>query len=321
MKSLITVSILALSLAACFDPAASNSVSDEESLKKQRSGEIPTLKSGDTPDSLIIYDAQQNIILQKSVKSDNQLSGDYPELQTESYPLQVVLFDEDEKSTYMIQEEATQSNSVTIPDQFEDQLDCTPNGCNESNDKDSTQVVEPIEEGCIEIYAPVCSEGVTYGNSCKAQTAGVQRFEDGECKDSILQVDSINQICTTVYEPVCAEGKNYSNACFAMQASKNNYVEGVCEGDQGVCPTIHIEKLLCFVGTAEPVYENGCLKEYQCPNGQDVLTDTIGNSCPEIYSPVCAEGVTYSNTCEAQTAGVQRFEEGVCKEDKVISIR
>lgn len=36
--------------------------------------------------------------------------------------------------------------------------------------------------------------------------------------------------------------------------------------------------------------------------------------CSELYSPVCANGVTYDNGCEANLAGVTTYTPGACPE-------
>lgn len=285
MKNLITVSILALSLSACFDPVSNEDTVGETSANKQWSGEVPTLKSGDTPDSLVIYDAQKNIILEKSIDSNKELSGDYPDLKSESYPLEVIIFDDNEQSTYIIKEEATQSDSVKLPDEYENQIDCAASGCGdlivkdsivdnkdncqETGCNDSTLVVDPIHDGCAEIYEPVCANGINFSNTCEAQTAGVQAFEFGVCKDSV-QVS-----CPEIYSPVCMAGVTYSNECEALAMGiEPAIVQGACEDDKQVI-------------------------------------------CPSIYSPVCAEGVTYGNTCEAEVAGAQNYENGECDEGEL----
>ncbi len=43
---------------------------------------------------------------------------------------------------------------------------------------------KPVDEACvcIEIYAPVCGcDNKTYSNSCHAECAGIDDYENGEC--------------------------------------------------------------------------------------------------------------------------------------------
>ena len=97
--------------------------------------------------------------------------------------------------------------------------------------------------------------------------------------------EAINDIaCSAIYDPVCGEnGKTYSNPCMAESAS------GVKIKSKGVCPA---EK------------ENSV-----SPNP----TGSGSRFCVLLYDPVCGNnGVTYSNSCFADIAGVSVIKKGSC---------
>ena len=77
-------------------------------------------------------------------------------------------------------------------------------------------------DACPAVGAPVCgSNGITYGNSCYAEAAGIENYPFGECTDHV--------VCTANYEPVCgSDGNTYSNSCEAGKAGIENYTSGEC---------------------------------------------------------------------------------------------
>ena len=50
-----------------------------------------------------------------------------------------------------------------------------------------------------------------------------------------------------------------------------------------------------------------------CATEPEEETD-VGEDCPAIYEPVCADGTTYENECLAIEAGETDITEGACEE-------
>jgi PKD repeat protein len=96
---------------------------------------------------------------------------------------------------------------------------------------DSSQICDTC--ACNMIYAPVCGcDGVTYGNSCVAQNAGVTSWVQGQCGQACIDSSVVNLqvLCPAVIDPVCGcDGVTYDNSCIAY-----NY-HGVTMWTQGPC--------------------------------------------------------------------------------------
>ena len=68
------------------------------------------------------------------------------------------------------------------------------------------------------------------------------------------------------------------------------------------------------VESSDPVsIETESTTEIEESNPSDLETPPEGCACIKIFRPVCAEGRTFGNDCEAQCHGHQEWTEGPCK--------
>ncbi len=162
--------------------------------------------------------------------------------------------------------------------------------------------VPALLAGCIPALPVPCS-----GNSCPE--GQFCEFEEGSCGNNAAQGTCTPRpdACTADFSPVCGcDGLTYSNPCMAAAAGMNvvaaedcGVAAATCGGIDGVaCPDGQFCKFEIGVCCCDP----------------EGLCEPIPDACAEIFQPVCGcDGSTYSNECEAATAGVSVDHEGECR--------
>jgi hypothetical protein len=128
---------------------------------------------------------------------------------------------------------------------------------------------------CTADYAPVCGDnGITYGNACAAECAGVPIAHDGECGGGGCREHTD-----------CATGERCVYDALPLGADDEP------RGAEPGAPDF------CAPADCGGTYEGRC---EACV-------------CPEYFAPVCGEdGNTYGNPCEAECAHVGIAYDGEC---------
>lgn len=170
---------------------------------------------------------------------------------------------------------------------------------------DALGICTPIPDACILIFAPVCGcDGQTYGSQCLADAAGVSMDHTGECTGSCCDLNAEpgvggNRICTDGAS-CCSDGTwlcNFADGT-SLCAASGETCTSQCGGIAG---------LPCDAG------EYCKLETGQCCCDIMGECEAIPDACTTDVQLVCGcDGVTYSNSCAAASAGVSVDHQGAC---------
>lgn len=140
--------------------------------------------------------------------------------------------------------------------------------------------------------------------ACRQRSATVS----GSCTD-------MPKMCVANFDPVCGcDGETYANSCQAAGAGVNVEHKGECRNDNKrpeptTCSWPNGEECgnneFCLINTGD------CRKRTASING---VCSAMSPACGADYSPVCGcDGITYSNSCTARSAGMNIVHEGKCR--------
>lgn len=155
---------------------------------------------------------------------------------------------------------------------------------------------------CPTLWDPVCAGGITFSNSCEAECAGYMTYLPGICDTTTTSTCSVSYSTTTtaamevIFTPIVSSADSIYTLIWTVNGTA---VTSIPSGEL-ILPAFDSSTTVCLeISTA-----SGCLDMY-CQSGGGCI-------CPTVWDPVCAGGITFSNSCEAECAGYFTYTMGIC---------
>ncbi len=235
---------------------------------------------------------------------------------------------------------------VSVPGECRSNADCDRRSFCASDNCDGPGRCEPRPEGCATVYLPVCGcDGRTYGNTCVAAASGARVRDPGACVTpadagttprDVPPVDSGStpRDVPTMDTGVARDVPTVTDTGLSVCATIRCTVTTTCCDVVGApsygscyprdCATCCVAGSTRDSGVAADVQPGGrCLTNSDCGSSSLYCAgDRCGTAgtcatrprlCSTLYSPVCGcDGATYSNECNAASAGARVASRGAC---------
>lgn len=155
----------------------------------------------------------------------------------------------------------------------------------------SYEITIPVKEGTYALVFDLETGQYDFHATPYVSIAGVNLTQVDNQGNYVAKKVGVGEITVEVLD------NEYGNDAL-MLLYGNNFPQGVA--------TMEVFAPVKTIPGIYNIYYNTNTKEYRFETDVECI-------CPEVYAPVCANGKTYGNSCEAQCAGETEWVEGECE--------